>query len=136
VTPAENQDERVRLCPCHRKPMYARAGRYRCWVKLRQTWRRYSQSERGRTGRAGINARRLFCGSSYHGLAPSVEAAARINVHVAQKLTEFLAHQARKREAWRANETPTDADRQSLAHIELMLGGDNAELRALLTPRL
>ena len=89
-----------RLCRCHGKPMYARAGHYRCWVKLRQTWRRYSRSERGRTVQAHINARRLFVGETYRGLASSVEAATRIKEFISQKLAEFHAQQAQETEAF------------------------------------
>lgn len=78
-----------RRCQCRR----ARA-RYRLTAKGQATEARYWANPRGQRTKVKNNARRIYLGADYRGLAANAETAAVIQTHIKERVREFKQRQS------------------------------------------
>lgn len=80
------------------KGMAAR-DRYNRGPARRAALARYRASVKGRQRTAGVNARRIFAGSTYLGKAQSVTQAKAITAYARERLNEFVTRQQARAQA-------------------------------------
>lgn len=72
----------------------ATAARYNGSATHRAAAKRYRSTEKGQKVVTGHNARRIFIGANYRGLAQSIEQATEIQTHIQKRLHEFISRRA------------------------------------------